>query len=192
MSETYNIRKLGGDKIALLGLFAISLLTARLVVGLRSTLLLSEPIPLQGTGLSVSVPTGNGWRSQQGWARKGNTYILGSIFSAGPIEGTAQVICLYHAAGITTPRMRFEQKAREYNGGIVEIDQKVTDSLIFDWARVKGDETPFSIFLATTILSDDRQLDIEVHEITGDAELAEQAFNLVVESVKLEDSRPGY
>ena len=189
MSETYNIRKLGGDKIALLGLFAISLLTARFVVGLRSTLLLSEPIPLQGAGLSVSVPTGNGWQSQEGWASDGSSFILSSGFSA----GTAGVICRYQPArGMAAPQMRFEQKARKYKGLIVEIDQMVTDSLIFDRARVKGNESPLTAFLATTILPGDWLLDIEVYEITGDVELAEQAFNRVVESVKLEDSRPGY
>jgi hypothetical protein len=86
--------------------------------------------------------------------------------------------------------MRFEQKARKHNGQIVEINQKVTDSLIFDWARVTGDEMPLTMFLATTILPGDWQLDVEVYEFTGDAEQAEQVFNRVVESVDLEDNRP--
>lgn len=191
MGETYNIRKLGGDKIALLGLFAVSLLTARFVVGLKSTLVLSAPIPLPlpRAGLSVSVPTGNGWQIQGSWTRKGGTLILASSFSAGPAEGTAQVLCRYQAAGTTIPRVRFEQKAREYNGGIVRIDQKVTDSLIFDWARIEGQEMPLTMFLATAILPDDRRLDIEVYEFTGDAEQAEQVFNQVIESVNFEDSR---
>jgi len=136
------------------------------------------------------VPKGNGWQSQGQWVHKGNTSILASIYSAGPTEDTARVICLYQAAGITTPRLRFEQKAREDNREIVEIDQKVTDSLIFDWARFRGNETSLTIFLATTILPGDWQLDIEVSEITGDAEQAEQVFNRVIESVNLEDGRP--
>jgi len=85
--------------------------------------------------------------------------------------------------------MQFEQTARKFDGAIVEINQIVTDSLIFDWAHVKGEEMPLTLFLATTILSDDRQLDIEVYESTGDAEQAEQVFNQVIESVNLEDSR---
>ncbi|MHC4170901.1 MAG: hypothetical protein ACYSWQ_28520 [Planctomycetota bacterium] len=190
MSETYDIRKLGGDKIALLGLFAISLLTARLVVGLKSALILSEPILLQRAGLSISVPTGNGWKRQEGWATDGSSFILSSSFSSGPAHETAGVICMYRSArGMATPTTRFEQRARENNGRIVEINRMVTDSLIFDWARVEGDKSPLTMFLATTILPDSRQLDIEVCEITGDAELAERVFNRVVESVNLEENR---
>jgi hypothetical protein len=194
MSETYDIRKLGGDKIALLGLFAVSLLTARFVVGLRSTLTLSEPILLQPAGFSISVPTGNGWQRQEGWASDGSSFILGSSFSAGPSKDTAVVICRCRPApGRAAPQMRLEQNARKYKGLIVPIDPMVTDSLIFDRARVEGDKSPLTVFLATTtILPGDWLLDIEVYEITGDTELAEQAFNLVVESVKLEHSRPRY
>lgn len=190
MSENYNIRKLGGDKIALLALFAISLLTAHFVVGLKSKIVFSAPIPLPRTGLSVSVPTGNGWQSQKGWASDGSSFILSSSFSPGPGDETAGVICRYRpAAAMDTPRMRFEQKARKYKGLIVEIDQMVTDSLIFDRARVKRDKTPLTVLLAMAILPGDWLLDIEVYEITGDAEQAEQVFNRVVESVSLEDGR---
>ena len=190
MSDANTIRKLGGDKIALLGLFIVALLTAHLVVGLRSALVLSEPIPLRGTDLSVSVPAGNGWQSNEQWVRERNTFILGSSFSPGPGKATASVICRYRAAVNTaSSQTQFEQKAREFDGDIVEINQTVTDLLIFDWAHVKGDQTPFTAFLATTILSDDWQLDIEVYEITGDTKQAEQAFKRVVESVNLEDSR---
>ena len=186
MSDTYTMRKLGGDKIALLGLFVAALLTARFVVGLRSALVLSEPIRLPGTGLWISVPMGNGWQSGQRWDREGNAFLLSSSFSPGSGEATARIVCGYQAAVKTTSsQMRFEQKARKFDGGIVEIDQMVTDSLIFDWAHVKGDQTPLTMFLATAILSDDWQLDIEVYEITGDTEQAEQVFRSVVESVNL-------
>ena len=191
MSEAYNIRKLGGDKIALLGLFAVSLITARLVVGLRSTLILSEPIQLQLAGLSISVPTGNGWQRQEGWATDGSSFILSSRFSSAPGHETAGVICMYRSArGMATPTTRFEQRARKYNGLIVEVKQTMTNSLIFEWARIKGEEARVTVFLATTPLPGNRLLDIEVYEITGDAEQAEQVFNRVIESVNLEDGRP--
>ena len=191
MNKTYDIRKLGGDKIALLGLFALSLLTARIVVGLKSTLVLSDPIPLPGTRISVAVPTGNGWQSQEKWMLRGEVFVLNSSFSAGPGEATAGVICRYQqAVRANTLRTLFEQKAREFDGVIVTIDQIVTVSLIFDWAQIKGEESPLTVFLGTAVLSEDRQLDIEVFEITGDAEQAEKTFKQIVESVNIEDGRP--
>jgi hypothetical protein len=60
MDKTYDIRKIGGDKIALLGLFVVSLIIAHAIVVSKSAILLSEPITLADTGLSVSMPLGNG------------------------------------------------------------------------------------------------------------------------------------
>jgi hypothetical protein len=186
MSDTYTIRRLGGDKIALLGLFVAALLTARLVVGLRSALVLSEPIPLPGTGLSMSVPMGNGWQSEGEWSNRDGVVALRSSFSLGGGEPTAGVICRHLVTTeTTTPRLRFEREAGKVNGDIMEINEKRTDMLIIEWAHVKGRESSLTMFLGTAVLPDDGQLDIEVIEITGDAKQAEQVFNRVVESVNL-------
>ena len=186
MSDTYAIRRLGGDKIALLGLFVAALLTARLVVGLKSTVVLSEPIPLPPAGLSVSVPMGNGWQSEGKWGYSDDAFALSSSFFHGGSEATAWVICRYLViAETTTPRMRFEREAGKVNGAIIEINEMPTDMLILEWAHVKGQEIPLTMFLGTAILPDDGQLDIKVIEITGDAEQAEQVFKRIVESVNL-------
>ena len=70
MDKTYDIRKIGGDKIALLGLFIVSLLIARALVVSKSAILLSEPTRLTRSGLSVSMPEGNGWKSEGKWIGK--------------------------------------------------------------------------------------------------------------------------
>ena len=67
MNDTYRIRRPGGDKIALLGIFVVALLTARLVVALKSAIVLSGPIELTHSGLSLSMPAGNGWQSEEKW-----------------------------------------------------------------------------------------------------------------------------
>lgn len=184
MSDTYSIRKFGGDKIALLGLFVVALLTARLIVGLRSGLVLSEPIPLRNTRLSVSVPIGNGWRSDGRWRDHNGVYVLGSSFLLGRSE-TAWVICRYMAIDETiTSRMRFEREKDKIDGVIIEINETQTDTFIIEWAHVKGQKSPVTMFLGT-ILMDDGQLDIQVIEVTGDAEQAEQVFKSIIDSVNL-------
>ena len=184
MSDTYSIRKFGGDKIALLGLFVVALLTARLIVGLRSALVLSEPIPLRSTSLSVSVPIGNGWQSNGKWRDHDGVHVLGSSFFLGRSE-TAWVICRYMAIAETiTPRMRFEREKDKIDGVIIEINEMQTDTFIIEWAHLKGQKTPVTMFLGTMNL-DDGQLDIQVIEVTGDAEQAEQVFKGIVESVNL-------
>jgi len=191
MDKSYDIRRIGGDKIALLALFALSLLTARVVVGLKSTIVLSDPIPLRGTGISVAVPVGNGWQSMGQWGGDGNTFILQSSFSAGPGRPTAAVVCKYQPAiGVSTPSMLFEQRAAELNGMITPIDQIMTDSLIFDCARIDSEESPITAFIGRAVIAEDQQLVIEVREITGDIELAEATFRRVVESMIYRGSLP--
>jgi hypothetical protein len=184
MSDTGTMRKLGADKIALLGLFIGALLTARLVVGLRSTLVLSEPILLRRAGLWISVPMGNGWKTEGKWTN-GND--LRSFLFVGGSQPTAWVVCRYLTTAETaTALMRFERQASETDGEIVEIDEKQTDGLIFECARVKGRDRRKITLLGTAILPDGGQLDVEVGEITGDARQVERVFNSVVESVNLQ------
>ena len=74
MDKTYDIRKIGGDKIALLGLFIVSLLIARIIVISKSAILLSEPIPLTDTGLSVSIRSDNGGGVPTHWEKACSSY----------------------------------------------------------------------------------------------------------------------
>ncbi len=85
--------------------------------------------------------------------------------------------------------MKFEQKADNFDGVVVETNQIATDSLIFNWAQIKGEQSPLTAFVGIAILSEDWQLDIEVFEFTGDVEQAEKTFKRVVESVNFRDSR---
>jgi len=191
MDKSYGIRRIGGDKIAFLALFVLSLVTARVVVGLKSTIVLSDPIALEGAGISVAVPVGNGWQSREQWVPDGDGHVVSSRFPPGPGEATARVICRYHPEiGANSPRMLFEQKAAKLNGVIVSIDQIVADSLIFNWAQIKGQESALTALLGTTVLPEGWQLDIEVFEITGDVKQAEETFKRVVEGVNYRGSLP--
>ncbi len=53
--------------LALLAFFAIGLFTARIIVKARQKPILSEPIVLPGSGISVSKPINIGWESTRSW-----------------------------------------------------------------------------------------------------------------------------
>ena len=190
MNDTYRIRKLGGDKIALLGIFVVALLTARLVVALKSALVLSEPIELTHSGLSLSMPAGNGWQSETQWKHQENAFTLSSDFALASGRPTARAHCRYLlAATKTTPQMWFTEKASQIDGAIVEMGQTQTATLTIDWAHVQKAEVLLSVFLGTAKLPSNRQLNIEVREITGEADLAELIFEHIVNSVDFEDNQ---
>jgi len=192
------------DKIALLGLFIVALLIARFIVVWRSAIVLSEPIELDYAGLSVSIPTGNGWRSEKQWKYQQNAFTLGSFFNPGSGSVTALVSCQYLlAATKATADVLFEEKASTAGGVIAKTGQieigrpgfsfaKGSQNgglLTIDWAHIKRSKTLFDTFFGVVQLPNNHQLNIEVYQATGDTDLAEEIFKSVTESLKFTDNQ---
>jgi len=193
MDETYGIKKIGGDKIALLGIFALSLLAAYFITASKSALVLSEPIELSHTGLALSVPSGNGWLSENQWKYHENAFTLSSVFAPEPARPAAVVRCQYlFTADKTTPRIRFEQVRQRRagaDGTIVKTDQIRKGALTVNWAQIKKPQTPLNLFFGTVDLPGNRQLNIEANQVRGSANLAQKAFKHIIESLNFKDNR---
>ncbi len=182
--------KYAADKIALLGLFIVALLAARLITFSRSSIVLSEPIKLTHTGLSVSMPAGNGWQSEKRWKYQENGFTLRSVFIPHTANPTALISCRYILTGTNEAAdTRFKQKASDAGAGVAKIGQTKIDPLIIDWAHIKKQKTLLQMFFGTVKLPGHRQLEIEVHQTTGDTDLAEQIFKRVAESLKFKDNQ---
>jgi len=197
MDKTYDIRgtpqggnpKIGGDKIALLGLFIIALLIARIIVVSKSALVLSEPITLTDTGLSVSMPAGNGWKSEKQWRYHDNGFSLRSRFTLGTRNPTAEARCVYILANETIDlQSLFEQKAFDVEGEIVKVDQVTKDTLTFNWVHIENPKTSLIFIFGTAKLPNNRRLDIEVQQVMDDTEMAERTFKRIVKTLSFKDN----
>ena len=132
MNDTYGTNKPPYYKIALLGLFILSLLTARFIVVFKSRILFSDPIRLLKTGLSVSIPVGQAWQSDTEWQYQENMFSLTSLFPRGSDRPTTWANCRYLLSAETmTPQMRFEQRASGFDAVIAETNRMQTDTLLF-------------------------------------------------------------
>jgi len=187
MNETHKIKKYSAGKIVLLGLFALSLVIARLVIASRLAVVLSEPIKLGYSGLSISMPTGKAWKIVNKWEYQENAFVLSSYFMGGSEGVPLQAHCQYQLAAVKVESaVRFEQMASNGKGVIAKTGQNRTDNLTIDWAYIKEPGALKSMFFGTAQLPDGRQLDIAVFQAMGDAELAEKVFKGIVENVKFE------
>lgn len=189
MNTNSKTKKIGADKIVLLGLFVLALLIARTITSSRSAILLSDPIQLTHTGLSISIPLGNGWQSKQKWQHMDNTLTLSSFF--GPVADTAaDAQCRYLlAAAKQPPEDLFEKKASQLGAKIEKTDQVHLDNLTIDWAHIKIPQELSDIFFAIATLPNGRQLEIQVRQSGTDTELAEQTFVSIIESLKFEPNQ---
>lgn len=177
MNESGNSKNIGTDKIVLLGLFILSLLTAKLIVTVKSRLIFSDPIELANTGLSISIPTGNGWTGQKQWQYIDNISTLNSIFTINSEHPSAWVNCEYLPEYQSfSSRTWFERRAADINGTILEIDRIEKENLTIDWTHIEKPEVFLEIFLATIELDNNRRLHIEVQEIDSGIEQAETVF----------------
>ena len=189
MSYIRKMNQLGGDKISLLGLFILALLAARLTVALKSAIELSEPIPLPLTGLSVSMPVGDGWHSEKRWICRDNAFILTSIFAPRTGKPTAWANCQYQLAAKTAaPEDRFAWKASGVDGEIVETGRTQVEALTVDWVRIERPDLLLTTFWGTARLPNDRQLDVEVHQIMSDPELFKRIFDRILENLSFEEN----
>ena len=185
MSDFRDIKKRGGDKIGLLGLFVLAVLAAYFTVALKSAVKLSEPIPLPHTGLSISMPVGNGWHSEKRWMYHDHAFILSSVFALQPNKTTGWAHCQYRwAEKKAAPEDRFEWKASGVDGEIAETGRTQVDALTIDWVRIERPDFLLTTYWGTAGLPNGRQLDIEVHQIMSDPELSKRIFNRILKNVR--------
>ena len=190
MNYNYGTKKPTADKIALLGLFVLSLAAGRVLVAWKSAIILSEPIALEHSGLSVSAPLGNGWRSKKSWSYLENNFTLRSFFAPDPSMISVQVLCRYMPAGPTeSPEARFGFKASEITGKITETGQISQGSITVEWVYIETEPPKSNIIFGIASLPQGRQLNIEVEHIAAESDTAFKAFEKVVLNINFEDNR---
>lgn len=188
MDETYDKKMAVRAKVAFLGLFVLALVAARLVVGMRSAVVLGDPIELEYSGFSVSMPEGNGWRTPRGWDYSDGEITLFGTFRPGSWKATAFARCSYiFPAEIVDLEERFERRRLAAEGEIVDSGQIETDSAIVDWIRIDQAEG-YNYIFGTAELPDYRRIEIEVQEGAGDVGLAESVFKAIASSLSVTDN----
>jgi hypothetical protein len=184
------------EKIALPAILVISLLAARLVVGLRSVIRLSVPLELSHSGLSVSMPSGNGWQCEEKWMYEEAGFTFSSALSVAQSSrgGIKQAYARCHyllAPQRDTLQERISQEATDLGGKVVETGQVSVGSLIVDWAMIKadaGERGTFEIIFGVCPLAAGRQLEIEVFQTEEEQGLAQQVFDKIAKSIRFSDN----
>ena len=172
--------------IALPALLVISLLAARLVMHSKTGIRLSPPIELNRSGLSVSMPSGNGWRCEEKWSFDDSNFIVSSIFAVSGLGDRAYAQCRYMlAAGEETPKERLDQK---YPGTkLVVTGQSIEGSLTVNWAIINTD-SGIEIILGVCELAGGRQLEIEVLQGAFEQNPAKDIFEKIIKSIRFSDN----
>ncbi|MGD0572683.1 MAG: hypothetical protein ABSB11_06645 [Sedimentisphaerales bacterium] len=172
--------------IALPALLVISLLTARLVMQSKTGIRMSAPVELNRSGLSVSMPLGNGWKCKEKWSFEDSSFNISSIFAVSGLDDRSYAQCRYLlAAGEETPTERLDQ---EYSGKkLFTTGQSTQGCLTANWATINTD-AGIEIILGVCELADGRQLEIEVLQIASEQNTAKDIFEKIFKSIRFSDN----
>jgi hypothetical protein len=200
MAERNKTKRNLAEKIALPVILVISLLAARFVVGLRAVIRMTSPIELSRSGLSISMPQGNGWRCGGKWVYVDDGYVVSSTFAvrAGAFRSHAR--CHYILASQQqTAQDRFSEEAAALGGEVVETGRMEADrsgqgksasagGLVVDWARLVSKGEGLEVILSVCDLAGGRQLEIEVFQAENEQGLAQNIFERIVKGIQFRDN----
>lgn len=148
------------SNVLLLGFFALGLGLAFIMVHLRSTIVLSEPIELPGEGLSVTVPVGSGWESLTNWTyERDNSFTLVSVLrDRGLAEVRWQLRLAEKASSSEDLLRRYAARFAGQAGEIQVFDSAVPFAWLYLFPRTSDEE----LLLAVSVLEGNRVLLLQI------------------------------
>ena len=182
--DSSTVKKYGLDKVALLGLFALGLLMAHVIVASRSRVQLIEAPEIARSGLTVLVPAGGGWQNDKGWEFQDNSFVLTRRF--GP--AVVQVKYLLAPLKISSD-VWLEQKQAELGGVLLESGQIPLGQFEISWAHICDEQGLLDVFFGVAQLPQGRGLSIEVKEGMGGRALGERLFEKMAQGIGFEDNQ---
>jgi len=185
MSYKEVIKKYGADKIFLLGLFVLSLLLAFWIISSRKSIVLSKPVEIPETGVSVRMPEGHGWGFEQVWGNNEDSLVLNSIYQPGSKSALIDANCIYRLAS-------FRESGHQWLAGLgVDVNEieygniQIIDGQL-EWANIRDGENEAGMLAATMPLENGRWLDLEILYVGWEEQLAKDALNKIASSIVVE------
>ncbi len=181
--------KASAGKLFLLGLFALGLAVAQIMVIAAHRIELSEPIQLD-SDLSVSVPSGQGWGATISSADR-RTGVLGTIRAKlviGPLSA-AEVRCTHRLIpeDQSLDQLLVGRFSRDQNSWRLHDHGEIRlANLTIHWIQATANDSPTEVFLGIGQLSPTRIIEVQVI-VSDDPELARRIFMTVVNSIHFEE-----
>lgn len=174
-------------EVALLIIFALSLLAGHLLVIRRQKIHLSEPYLLDFAGISASIPAGEGWTNYGPWqfhANDNDIMLTAQLTVKGHVVAIVQWRYIIAPEKISTYRL-LAKRAEVGGASIMKTGQHSADNALIEWAHAKVPGGVRDVFFGIAQLNDGRALEIETMA-PSDPVLAKQIFLKVCQSLKYE------
>lgn len=184
------LKKYELDKVALLGLFALGLGVAYLVVAARTHISFKTDSPGPYTGLELPVPRASFGQQDLTWQFVDNSFVLS--YSLGP-PGSRQGLRIrleYELAAVSkTADEWISKKQEEFGGLVVEQGQMPLQYLTISWAHISEPHQPWNVYLGAGKLPDGRLLSVEIQELEPGLLRARAMFERVARGIGFQENQ---
>ena len=184
-----NIKELK-SQISFFVLLCIALILAGLLMVFLSGTKFSKPKELGYAGLSVVIPTGAQWDSQQQWRYGNNSFYLTSTLRNPDGRPLGSVRFRYWlGAKKETSEELLANKASELSGKILDRDTIEKKGLSIQWINIKIPEITYEIYYGVGKLPGNHLLEIEAQRIDT-AFKVDTIFENMVQNLRLDLKPP--
>ena len=172
-------------EIGLLAFFVLGLIAAQMVVKARQRIILSDPISLTGSGLSVCKPISTGWESTSTWQYESdNSFTL----VAQQFKGTSREVEIRWRYLLCSPeestRDILERRAKQASAVFGEI-QTLKQPVPMDYAAIhSADGSGRTFYVGIAKLDFGRSIELQVLPRRVDLFYAENLFTQLASSVQ--------
>ena len=186
MQFTMQKNKHTASELALLAIFAASLLFAVILTSWRHRIPMSDPIILDFAGITTSVPQGGQWQAHKQWKynRKYNNFVLASTIVRNEVHA-AFVELTYIFTPETLDPVAFIDS---HLGSGTNVTAKGTisqDGIELIWQQVKPSKLNAVLYVVAARLPADRILHIKIFAYRNVVS-AEKVFELITKSLRFD------
>ncbi|MHC5061687.1 MAG: hypothetical protein ACYTFK_11465 [Planctomycetota bacterium] len=184
MGVKFDIKRYSAAELALLGIFALGLVLASILGGYRNRIRLSEPIELERSGVSVSLPVSGGWQSMASWVQdpRKEMFTLTGQLPVGASFGAVVQWRFMMSSERLMPEQRLDIRAGDEEVEIIAAG-RLSGDVEMVWAHGQLIGGVEDIFLGLASLGRGQVIELEV-VTPGDADFAERIFRAVASSLR--------
>jgi RNA-binding protein YhbY len=151
---------------------------------------LGEAVEIPQAGLSIRLPSGNGWNCDNNWEHREDELLLSSYLRPSSDTKLADIVCRYRLASFRkSSRQWLEQYAEQYDTINPEYGTQQIEGGATEWVYIKQTHDKTGVLAATIQLDQGRWLDIEITQTGITEEIAPEVFEKITKHIVIKENK---
>jgi len=178
------------SQLSFFAFLCVAVLVAGFLMVVFSGVKYSEPVKLEYAGLSIVVPEGPQWDSQEQWRYGDNSFYLTSTLRDSKGMPSGSVLCRYWLLDKkASPQELLSKKVSELSGETLQHGRTEKPGCIIDWMNIKIPKTTYEIYYGVSKLTGSHLLEIETQKIDTGFDAGE-VFKTLLKHLRLDVKSP--